>query len=87
MKLKDIKIGMKVVPFRKRPRGILAGFRGLNNSVEWRIAKQYLAYPYLYVSGFEEGAVVLSTSSEPGDSGDYFAPGDFHPYKGPEPTC
>jgi hypothetical protein len=75
MNSKDVKIGMKVVPFQKT-----AFDQFLCNSVAWGRAK-YTNQDFLYVTMFdvEEGFWVLAPSM--GESGDYFNAEDFYEYE------
>jgi len=73
MKLKDVKIGMKVIPHSKN-----AGEKDLNQSSVWRRVKLN-KQPFLYVTGLE-GMTVLLNSEYIKNNGDYFLASDFKPY-------
>ena len=77
MKDADVKIGMKVVPFQKTTRTIIAS---LSDSVMWRTAKEH-DQPFLYVVRFREYFWVLSTQKGNQASGDWFNACDFRPYE------
>jgi len=74
MNKKDVKIGMKVVPFQKTT------YSGLENSGILRDAKR-IGQPYLYVCGWDddENCFYLHVDKNE-DSGDFFNPEDFEPY-------
>lgn len=72
MNHKDVRIGMKVVPFRKS-----VGYVGLEDSIVWRTAKER---GYLYVLGEREliGKKVWSLGEPSERGGDYFMASDFN---------
>ena len=74
MKKVDVKIGMKVVPFRKTVWGNFSG------STVWNTAKN-IQQPFLYVVGWdnEEQAYILNDSKKT-KTGDFFKASDFNPY-------
>ena len=78
MKMSEIKIGMKVVPFKKT----VTGYGGLRHSAAWNTAKE-MEQPFLYVikdSLCPRGAVCCSMRRKAYGPGDYFMPGDLKPY-------
>jgi hypothetical protein len=74
MKNKNVKIGMRVVPFQKT-----AGVKDLSTSPVWKASKK----DFLYVTGQEDdGLWVLDVKYVPGrPSGDFFNAKDFKPYR------
>jgi hypothetical protein len=74
---KDIKIGMKVVPFQKTVKNYL----DFNSSGVWRRAKEK-NQNYLYVVGFEENEKYYMLSEIMGFEiyGDFYNAEDFEPY-------
>jgi hypothetical protein len=74
MKNKNVKIGMRVVPFQKT-----AGVKDLSTSPVWKASKK----DFLYVTGQEDdGLWVLDVKYVPGrPSGDFFNAKDFKRYK------
>jgi hypothetical protein len=78
MKKSDVKIGMKVVPFRKTVPGW--DWDGLDGSTEWDKAKKN-NIPYLIVKGYdaEEKAWELGVNAETFDA-DFFRASDFRLY-------
>lgn len=92
MNIKDVRIGMKVVPTKKT----VPEYSGLSNSHEWQKAKEFHPeHPFLYViqnldkrrESYEDDmpahVVVLSARRKYSMSGDYFFPEDFKPYEQP----
>lgn len=77
MKKKDVKIGMKVVPFKKT----VPGYMGLEESIEWCQAQ---AQGFMYVTGYNEleKAWELSYEKHKGGHADFFRSSDFRPYEG-----
>ena len=77
MRMSEIKIGMKVVPFRKT----VKGFGNLSVSHQWAFAKE-MEQPFLYVikDSSPRGVVCCSTRRKAYGRGDYFMPGDLKPY-------
>ena len=91
MKSSDIKIGMKVVPFKKTASGWT---QELSDSVVWQVAVRK-KQPYLYVVGITdnsekylidgkvktENEIYYHLNNIRQSGGDYFAASDFKPYK------
>lgn len=78
MKKSDVKIGMRVVPFRKT----VPGWFNLNESHQWKISQEN-KMNFLYVVGWEneENCWCLSTKNEPDTmDSDFFRASDFRPY-------
>ena len=78
MRMSEIKIGMKVVPFKKT---VTDYDGGLRQSGIWDDAKE-MGQPFLYVieDFCPRGAVCCSSYKEAPAPGDYFMPGDLKPY-------
>lgn len=77
MKNKNVKIGMKVMPFQKT-----AYWDGLDSSNAWNRAKNS-NQPYLYVKewDYDRGYWVLNDTIDDNHGGDFFNSCDFSPYK------
>ena len=77
MRMSEIKIGMKVVPFKET----VAGYEGLRHSNIWNDAKE-MEQPFLYVieDFCPRGAVCCSSYEKAPAPGDFFMPGDLKPY-------
>jgi hypothetical protein len=74
MRKKDVKIGMKVIPFQKTAYG------SLETSVHWRRSCEN-NQPYLYVSYWNEEECCWALSRiDNAQGGDYFNSWDFEPY-------
>ena len=73
MKIKDVEIGMRVVPFKKTIMG------GIETSVVWNQAMQN-NQQYLYVINKENDYFALGDNKNDTD-GDYFKAEEFHVYK------
>lgn len=80
---KEVRHGMKVVPFDKTPDGRV---KGLENSAVWRDA-QIKKQPFLYVTKIRftkngnDYPEVLLDSNYNSNTGDYFLVTDFNRYK------
>lgn len=79
MKKQDVKVGMKVVPFRKTAKR----WCKLSKSFNWSKAKE-ANQPFLYVGYFdaEEDAWALMFNKRK-FGGDFFRSSDFRPYEPP----
>lgn len=77
MKNKDVKIGMKVVPFKKTA----PGWGNLLSSVCWNKwgGKEQ---GFMYVTGLDEEGWMLNPNKSK-TTGDFFRAGDFKPYEQP----
>lgn len=73
MEDKDVKIGMKVVPFRK------SVYSSLEDSLMWNLAKDS-AQPFLFVKDFDEDLSGWLLVDKLSHGGDYFLSSDFYPY-------
>jgi len=79
MKLKDVKVGMKVVPHSKTE-----GYCNLDKCELYRRAKER-GQPFLYVTGIDDMSdvgtvVILSDTNEKLGEGNYYKAEDFEPY-------
>lgn len=90
MKRKDVKIGMKVVPFKKSlvyDVGIIQtkkAKKNLEESSQWEEAKK-IGQPFLYVKEImeEEGFEFICLGVRRyKPAADFFLPRDFRPYEG-----
>lgn len=90
MKKSDVRVGMKVVPFKKSVSfhgGVMLIDKNKKEELEesycWNEVKN-TRKPYLYVKQFEseEGIEYVHLGVERGESGaaDFFLPQDFRPY-------
>lgn len=77
MKSKDVRIGMKVVPFQKTVRTMQNNFRQILTAQ----AAIERGQPYLYVIGWNKYQKCWRLSDNGRDSsGDFFLSKDFEPY-------
>ena len=80
MRKEDVKIGMKVVPFRKT----VDGWSGLKESVQWKRAKDK-NQPFLFVVAWDadEGCWGLSWNRDGrrNNAWDFFNSSDFRKYE------
>ena len=77
MRMSEIKIGMKVVPFKKT----VKGFGNLSVSHQWAFAKGTgLLFLYVIKGSGPRGAVCCSSYKKAPATGDFFMPGDLKPY-------
>lgn len=81
MRLREVKLGMRVVPHAKTPRH-RPDYHGLDTSFEWRMAIEN-NQPFLYVLEKHNGECVLSHTGDVIRGGDYFDQSDFDPYVDP----
>ena len=76
MKLKDVKQGMKVVPFQKLRNGV----DNLDSSKVWNYSKKY-GQNFLYVIEiWYDGSVILHWNNKMKHAGEYFEVEDFKDY-------
>ena len=81
MKKADVKIGMKVVPFKKRPKTDDLGIgKKLSDSVIWRRAIRD-SQPFLFVVAEERGMFGLGLVNYTEWGYDFFDASDFNLYK------